>query len=118
MARRVKMTVNNYTGQKLTRLNPKTAHGKFTQEPPLNIEASGSWICTTRTWGTYGPKGTVTYETPDPKVKIEFFYDHPMGHSTSSYRVTVTPSNLIGYEIKGSFTGEEQDITFELYPIN
>lgn len=117
MARKVKMTVNNNTGKVLT-LKPSTPkHGKFTTDPPGTIESSGSWVCTTRTGGIFGPEGTVIYQTDGGKITIEFYYNHPMNHSKSSYRVTVSPSDSIGYDIKGSFEGHDQDITFELYLI-
>lgn len=115
MARSVKMTVINNTG-KVLRLKSKNAiHGKFNQDPPTSIEASGSWTCTTRTGGTYGPEGTVTYETDRGEVTVEFYYNHPIGSAASSYRVTPNPSDSMGYEIKGSFKGHDQKITFELY---
>jgi hypothetical protein len=43
MARSVKMTVNNNTGQVLKIKGQKPVHGKFTSDPPATIEASGSW---------------------------------------------------------------------------
>lgn len=119
MARPVKLTVNNNTG-KILKLKPersKQKHGKYTTDPPSTIEASGSWVCTTRTAGAYGPEGTVTYETDGGDTSVEFYYNHPIGSGASSYRVTVTPTDAIGYEIKGSFKGHDQHITFELYQI-
>lgn len=117
MARKVKMTVNNNTNKVLKFKSKDHKHGKFTSDPPATIEASGSWTCTTRTSGTYGPEGTVTYETDGGNVTVEFYYNHPYGSATSSYRVTPSPSDSIGYDIKGSFKGHDQDITFELYLI-
>jgi hypothetical protein len=117
MARSVKMTVNNNTSQVLKIKGQKPVHGKFTSDPPATIEASGSWTCTTKTSGLYGPEGTVTYETDDGNITVEFYYNHPIGSSASSYRVTPNPSDSMGYDIKGSFKGHDQDITFELYSI-
>lgn len=118
MARSVKMTINNNTGKVLKLKPQEPVHGKFTSGPPATIEASGSWTCTTRTGGSYGPEGTVTYETDGGNVTVEFYYNHPVGSGASSYRVTPNPSDSMGYEIKGSFKGHDQNITFELYPIS
>jgi len=115
MARSVKMTVNNNTGKVLKLKSKNAAHGKFTSDPPATIEASGSWACETRVGGTYGPEGTVIYEADGGEVTVEFYYNHPFGSAASSYRVTPNPSDSMGYEIKGSFKGHDQKITFELY---
>ncbi len=115
MARKVKMTVNNNTNKVLTFVDKDAKHGKFTTNPPTTIESSGSWTCTTRSGGLVGPEGTVTYQTDGGNVTIEFYYNHPIGSATSSYRVSPTPSDSIGHDIKGSFKGHDQDITFELY---
>lgn len=117
MARTVKMTINNNTNKVLTLKAKDPKHGKFKSDPPTRIEASGSWTCTTRSSGTVGPEGTVTYETDGGVVTVEFYYNHPFGSATSSYRVTPSPSDSMGYDIKGSFKGHDQDITFELYLI-
>lgn len=120
MARKLNITVNNNTSLTLT-LNPpcEPKHGKFTTSPPSIIKATGNWACETREGGLYGPEGRVIYKTNKNgrDVEIEFYYNHPIGSATSSYKVTITPSDVIGYEIKGSFTGHNQDITFELYEI-
>ncbi|MFB2121651.1 hypothetical protein [Parapedobacter sp. 2B3] len=117
MARDVKMTVNNNTGKVLRLKSKDPKHGKFTSSPPEIIEGSGSWTCTSKSAGLYGPEGTVTYETDDRNTTVEFYYNHPMGSATSAYRVTPNPSDTMGSEIKGSFKGHSQDITFELYLI-
>ncbi|ACT92078.1 hypothetical protein Dfer_0818 [Dyadobacter fermentans DSM 18053] len=111
------MTVNNNTGKVLTLKSKNAEHGKFTTDPPSKIESSGSWACSTRSGGTVGPEGTVVYETDGGSTTIEFYFNHPFGSATSSYRVTPTPRDAVGYDIKGSFKGHDQDITFELYPI-
>nr|WP_199081059.1 hypothetical protein [Pedobacter sp. ASV19] len=118
MARPVKITVNNNTGMVLKLKTQNVVHGKFTSNPPAIIEASGSWACSTRTGGAYGPEGTITYETDGGDVTVEFYYNHPIGSGSSSYRVVPNPSDSMGYEIKGSFKGHDQNITFELYTIS
>ena len=115
MARKVKMTVNNNTNKVLTFKSKDPMHGKFTTDPPSTIGASGSWTCTTRSSGLVGPEGTVVYETDGGNVTVEFYYNHPVGTATSSYRVTPSPADAMGYDIKGSFKGHDQDITFELF---
>lgn len=115
MARDVKMTVNNNTSRVLKLDKEVQDHGKYNTEPPKEIKSTGFWKCSTRSGATIGPEGTVTYEAEDKSFKVAFYYNHPYGSATSSYRVTVTPSDAIGYDIKGSFTGHDQDITFELY---
>jgi hypothetical protein len=115
--RPVKMTVNNNTGKVLRLIAKHAEHGEFTTNPPGTIEASGWWACDTVPLGLIGPEGTVTYQTEDKVTTVEFYYCHPMGPSTSSYRVTTNPSDTMGYDIKGSFTGHDQSITFELYAL-
>lgn len=117
MARPVKMTVNNFTNKVLKFKSKNAEHGKFTSDPPSEIQGTGSWACSTVSGGTIGPKGTVVYEAADKSFKVTFFYNHPYGPATSSYRVTGDPSNAFTYEIKGDFEGHDQKITFELYAI-
>ena len=116
MAREVTMTVENNTGKKLELKDKDAIHGKFTTKPPTTIESTGYWVCTTVSGGTIGPKGTVTYEAADKSFTVEFFYNHPYGPSTSSYRVDPSPRDAIGYDILGDFEGHTQDITFQLFP--
>jgi len=116
-ARPVKMTVNNNTSQKLIYVKDKVDHGKFTTDPPSEIESTGYWACSARDGAMIGPKGTVTYKAADDSFTVEFFWNHPYGSATSSYRVTPNPSDAITYDIKGSFEGHDQDITFELYDL-
>lgn len=114
-ARPVKMTVNNNTSQTLKYVKDDVKHGKFTTKPPQEITSSGYWACSARSGAMIGPEGTVTYEAEDKSFTVEFYWNHPYGSATSSYRVTPTPSDAIGYDIKGSFKGHDQKITFELY---
>ncbi|MGX5857348.1 hypothetical protein ACWKW6_27080 [Dyadobacter jiangsuensis] len=115
MTRKVKMTVNNNTNKVLTFKSKDRKHGKFTTDPPATIQASGSWTCSNKSGELVGPEGTVIYETDGGKTTVEFYYNHPMGSATSSYRVTPNPADAMGYDIKGSFKGHDQDITFELF---
>ncbi|GAA4275993.1 hypothetical protein [Aquimarina mytili] len=115
MARPVKMTVNNNTNRKLILKDYEAKHGKFTTNPPREIESTGSWNCSTKSGAMIGPKGIVTYEDEKQEFIVEFHYNHPYGGATSSYRVKPDPSDAIGYDIKGDFTGKDQDITFGLY---
>lgn len=117
MARDVKMTVNNFTNKVLKFHSDDQKHGKYTTKPPQEIVSTGYWACSTRDGAMIGPEGSVTYEAADKSFKVKFDYNHPYGSGTSSYRVTVTPSSAAGYDIKGSFTGHTQDITFELYAL-
>jgi hypothetical protein len=114
-ARPVKMTVQNYTNKTLVLKSKNDEHGKFVDNPPTRIEASGTWKCSSRDGAMIGPEGTVVYEAEDKSFTVEFYYNHPYGSATSSYRVSPTPSDAITYDIKGSFKGHDQDITFELY---
>ncbi|WP_114939420.1 hypothetical protein [Mucilaginibacter endophyticus] len=117
--KRVKITVRNNTG-KVLRLKPegaKSLHGKFAIDPPLTIEESGSWTCASQGTHGPGPKGTITYETDEGKIEIEFYYNHPIGNALSTYYVTGTPSGVIEYTIRGDFKARDQDISIELLPI-
>ncbi|QEM13023.1 hypothetical protein [Mucilaginibacter rubeus] len=117
--RRVKITVSNNTG-KVLRLKPemsKPLHGKFAIDPPLTIEESGSWTCTSQSNGGPGPKGTITYETDGGKIEIEFYYNHPIGNALSTYYITGAPSGVIEYTIRGDLKALDQDISIELHPI-
>ncbi len=115
MARDVKMTVKNNTSKVLKLKGTKVDHGKFTTDPPQEIVSSGYWACSTRTLGTIGPEGTVTYEAEDKSFTVEFYYNHPFGTATSSYSVKPNPRDAIGYDIIGDTKGHDQDITFELF---
>jgi hypothetical protein len=114
-ARPVKMTVNNNTSQTLKHVKNHVTHGRFTKDPPEEIESTGYWACSSNNAATIGPEGTVTYKAADGSFTVEFYWNHPYGSATSSYRVTPTPSDAIGYDIKGSFKGHDQEITFDLY---
>ena len=114
-ARPVTMTVKNFTSKLLILDSKKAEHGKFVTDPPSTIEAEGVWKCSANDGAMIGPKGEVCYKTADDSFKVTFFYNHPYGSATSSYRVTPNPSDALTYDIKGSFEGHDQDITFELY---
>lgn len=116
MARPVTMTVNNFTGKTLKLTGTDVEHGKFTDDPPKLIKYSGAWACSTRSGAMIGPKGTATYEADDGSFSVVFFWNHPYGSATSSYRVTPSPDQSIAYEILGSFEGHSQEIQFQLYP--
>lgn len=107
------MTVNNNTSRVLKFLSDNKKHGKYTKDPPKEISATGYWACDMS--GVYGPEGSVTYEAEDKSFKVKFEYDHPYTAGKSTYKVIVTPSNAIDYDIKGSFKGHDQDITFNLF---
>lgn len=116
MDRPVKLTVNNNTSKVLKLGSNKLEHGKFIKVPPAEIKDSGEWKCNCRDQVAIGPEGTVTYTMDDnPATKIEFYFNHPVGTATSSYRVNITPSGSFSYDIQGPFTGKSQEITFEIY---
>jgi hypothetical protein len=114
--RPVKLTVQNNLNVTLTLKSKSLDHGKFTEDPPATIESEGYWSCSARDGSTIGAEGNVTYENKEQGFEIEFYFNHPFGSATSSYRVTPTPADSMGYDIKGSFKGHDQKITYVLYP--
>ncbi len=109
------MTVQNFTNKELKLKSKKAEHGEFEVDPPQSIETTGSWKCDCVTIFGPGPEGTVVYKAADESFTVEFYFNHPLGTATSSYRIIPTPSDAITHDIKGSFKGHDQDITFELY---
>ncbi|MGR5559858.1 hypothetical protein ACQKQC_26635 [Vibrio fortis] len=115
MSRDVTLTVENNTGIALIYVKKNDKHGKFTKNPPKKIEATGSWKCSSRSGGAYGPEGYVLYQFEGQDTTVKFKFDHPIAATKSKYGIELNPLCAdFDYEEDHS-GGHTQKVFYKLY---
>jgi hypothetical protein len=117
MGRNATIAIWNLTDGDFDLEGTHTEHGKFHRKPPEVIKKGDkeSFGVGNRTGAKIGPKGTVTYKTTQrgETFKIIFFWDHPFGHTSSSYTCHSEPLGKIKAVLSPNHpTGHNQSVTW------
>ncbi|MDD2666398.1 MAG: phosphatidylinositol-specific phospholipase C domain-containing protein [Methanocellales archaeon] len=118
MGRNATINIANETGYALSYVSHNIEHGKFNEDPPSNIGVgeTKTFKVGNKTGAKIGPKGSVTYRlnlTSEISVDLVFYWDHPFGHTSSSYEMGSIPDWFSSYYLDPSNpTGHDQTVTF------
>jgi hypothetical protein len=118
MGRNATINIKNETGYELIFVSSNLEHGKFNQDPPTTIlnSSTSTFKVGNHTGAKIGPKGSVTYRlnlTKFSSIELIFYWDHPFGHTSSSYEMGSNPDWFSSYYLDPpNPTGHDQTLTF------
>lgn len=120
MGRNATLHIANETGYSLHYISSSIEHGKFNQDPPstVGVGETATFKVGNRTGAKIGPKGSLTYQlhlTSEISVSLIIYWDHPFGHTSSSYEIGSNPDWFSSYYLTPPDpTGHDQEVTFHV----